>query len=138
RFDAAVADLAGLAAGRVKDTGARVSAILADARPQLIAARLSDPDGLAVQRRRLRAGDGGIDWTQVAHLVSSVLKDGEPTGLTLITDGASGGAERLSAAFPGVTVETRLIADTGSRNAGLSAELRALDAGAGKWRAEGT
>src|SRR5947207_6092993 len=40
RFDAAIADLARLAAGPLKDTGARVSAILAGARPQLVAARL--------------------------------------------------------------------------------------------------
>jgi Mg-chelatase subunit ChlD/uncharacterized membrane protein len=137
RFDAAVADLAGLAAGPIKDTGARVSAILAGVRPELIAARLSDPDGLAPQLRRLRAGDGGIDWAQVAGLVSSVLKDGEPTRLTLITDDASKGAERLSKALPGVRVETRLIAGVEGRNLGLHAELRAVDASAGKWRAEG-
>ena len=138
RFDAAIADLAGLAARPVKDTGARVSAILAGARPQLIAARLSDPDGLAPQLQRLRAGDGGTDWTQVIRLASSVLKGGEPTRLTLITDRANGGAERLSAALPGVTVETRGIAGAGGHNAGLHAELRSLDASAGKWRAEGT
>jgi len=138
RFDAAIADLAGLAAGPLKDTGARVSAILAGARPRLIAARLADPDGLAPQLQRLRAGDGGIDWAQVARLVSKVLKEGEPTRITLITDGASGGAERFSATLPGMTVETRIIAGAGGRNARLHAELRALDASAGKWRAEGT
>jgi uncharacterized membrane protein len=138
RFEAAIADLAVLTAGPIKDTGARVTAILAGARPQLIAARLADPDGLAAQLKRLRAGDGGIDWAQVARLVSSVLKDGEATRLTVITDGADSGAERLSKTFSGVTVETRIIAGAGARNAALRADLRALDASIGKWRAEGS
>src|SRR5437667_4870495 len=68
RFDAAVADLARLAAGPVKGTGARLSAILAGARPQLIAVRLADPDGLTPQLQRLRAGDGGVDWEPVTRL----------------------------------------------------------------------
>ena len=90
------------------------------------------------QLKRLRAGDGGIDWAQVARLVSSVLKDGEPTRLTLITDGANGGAEQLSGPLASVTVETLIVAGSGGANAGLRADLRALDAGAGRWRAEGS
>jgi uncharacterized protein YegL len=138
RFDAGIANFAKLAAGPVKETGARTSAILAGARPQLVAARLSDPAGLALQLKRLRAGDGDADWTQVARLASSVLKDGEPTRLTVITDGVDSGAARLSEAFPGVAVETRVIAGAGGGSAALRAELRAIDASAGKWRAEGS
>src|SRR5947209_7827048 len=126
RFDAAIADLARLAAGPLKDTGARVSAILAGARPQLIAARLSDADGLAPQLKRLRAGDGDVDWAAVAHWISSVRKDDESTRLTLITDGAGNGAEQLSKALAGVRVQTRIVAGRGGRNVGLRAELRAL------------
>jgi Mg-chelatase subunit ChlD len=137
RFDAAVAELARLA-GPLKETGARTSTILASARPRLVAARLSDPDGLAPRFERLRAGDGDADWAQVARLAASVLKDGESTRLTLITDGADGGAARLAAALPDVVIETRTIAGAGGRNAALRAELHALDAGAGTWRAEGT
>jgi hypothetical protein len=137
RFDAAVADLARLA-GPVKETGARTSAILAGARPRLVAARLSDPGGLAAQLERLRAGDGDADWARVGRLVASVIKDGEPTRLTLVTDGVGGGAARLSAALPGVAIETRTINGAGGPNAALRAELRALDASAGKWRAEGS
>jgi uncharacterized protein YegL len=138
RFDAAIADLARLAAGPLKDSGARVSAILAGARPQLVAARLSDPEGLAPQLKRLRAGDGDVDWAAVVRWVSSVRKDGESTRLTLITDGTGNGAEQLSTVLAGVRVETRIVAGSGGRNAGLRAELRALDASAGKWRAEGS
>jgi uncharacterized protein YegL len=138
RFDAAIADFAKVAVGPVKDTGARTSAILAGARSQLVAARLSDPAGLALQLKRLRAGDGDADWAQVARLASSVLKDGEPTRLTLITDGVDGGAARLSEALPGVKIETRIIAGASGRSAALRAELRAIDASAGKWRAEGS
>src|SRR5215510_11905905 len=82
RFDAAIADFVKMTTGPVKDTGARTSAILAGARPQLVAARLSSPTGLALQLNRLRASDGDADWARVARLVSSVLKDGEPTRLT--------------------------------------------------------
>jgi uncharacterized protein YegL len=138
RFDAAIADFAKVAAGPVKDTGARTSAILAGARPQLVAARLSDPAGLALQLKRLRAGDGDAHWAEVARLASSVLKDGEPTRLTLITDGVDNGAARLAGALPGVAVETRVIAVVRSGSAALRAELRAIDASAGKWRAEGS
>jgi hypothetical protein len=35
-----------------------MSVIVADARPQLIAARLAEPEGLAPSLMRLRAGDG--------------------------------------------------------------------------------
>src|SRR5262249_25035726 len=45
---------------------------------------------------------------------------------------------RLSEALPGVAIETRIIAGAGSRGAALRAELRAIDASAGKWRAEGS
>src|SRR5205807_10058465 len=114
------------------DSGARVSAILAGARPQLVAARLSDPAGLVPQLKRLRAGDGDVDWAAVVHWVSSVRNDGESTRLTLITDDAGKGAEQLLRAPAGVRVETRIVAGSGGRNAALRAELRALDASAGK------
>jgi Mg-chelatase subunit ChlD len=138
RFDAAIADLTKLVAGPIKETEARTSAILAGARPQFVAARLSDPADLLPQLGRLRAGDGDADWAHVARLASSVLKDGEPTRLTLVTDGVSGGAARLSAALPDLAIETRTIAGTGGRHAALRADVRALDAKAGKWRAEGS
>src|SRR5690242_15829335 len=92
RFDAAIADIAKVAAGPIKDVDARTSVILAGARPRLVAARLSDPVGLASQLKRLRAGDGDADWPQVARLASSVFRDGEPTRLTLVTDGVDNGA----------------------------------------------
>jgi hypothetical protein len=84
RFDAAVAHLAAMAAGPIGEPGARMSVIVADARPQLIAARLAEPEGLAPSLMRLRAGDGDADWAQVINLVSSVIKDGEATRLVLI------------------------------------------------------
>jgi uncharacterized protein YegL len=137
RFDAAVADLIGLSAGALKESGARTSVILAGAHSRFIAARLSDSAGLATQFERLRAGDGLADWAEVARLAWSVIKDGEPTRLTLITDGADGSAARLSAALPGLAVEARTIAGAGARTATLRAALRALDPGSGKWRVEG-
>src|SRR5262249_39950111 len=57
--------------------------------------------------------------------------------LTLITDRANGSAARLSAALPGLVIEARTVAGAGVRTAALRADLRALDAGSGKWRAEG-
>jgi uncharacterized protein YegL len=137
RFDAAVDDVARIVAP-VKETGARTSTILASARPSLVAARLSDPGVLVSQLERLRAGDGDTDWAQVGHLAASVIKDGESTRITLITDGVEDGAARLAAALPDVVIEVRTVAGAGGRNAELRAELGALDAGAGKWRAEGT
>jgi Mg-chelatase subunit ChlD len=134
RFDAAVANLTAMAAGPIRETGARVSMILAGARPQIVAARLADPRGLQLQG--LRAGDGEADWATVIRLVSSLIKDSEPTRLTLITDGAD--PARLSAALPGVIVEVRMVGSTAARNAALHAGLRAVDAAAGKWRAEGS
>jgi von Willebrand factor type A domain/Aerotolerance regulator N-terminal len=134
RFDVAVTHLAAMAAGPIRETGARVSAILAGARPQIVAARLADPGGLQLQG--LRAGDGEADWATVIRLVSSLIKDNEPTRLTLITDRAD--PARLSAALPGVTVEVRTVGGTVAPNAALHAGLRAIDAAAGKWRAEGS
>jgi uncharacterized membrane protein len=134
RFDAAVTRLAAMAAGPIRETGARVSVILAGARPQIVAARLADPGGLRLQG--LRAGDGEADWAAVIRLLSSLIKDNEPTRLTLITDRAD--PARLSAALPGVTVEVRRVGGTAAPNAALHAGLRAIDAPAGKWRAEGS
>jgi len=134
RFDVAVANLAAMAAGPVRETGARVSMILAGARPQIVAARLADPGGL--QLRGLRAGDGEADWAAVTRLVSGLIRDSEPTRLTLITDSAD--SARLSAAPPGVTVEVRMVGGTAAPNAELHTGLRAIDAPAGKWRAEGS
>jgi Mg-chelatase subunit ChlD len=133
RFDVAVTHLAAMAAGPIRETGARVSVILAGARPQIIAARLADPGGLQLQG--LRAGDGEGDWPAVIRLVSSLIKDNEPTRLTLITDRAD--PARLSAAVPGVTVEVRTVGGTVAPNAALHAGLHAIDAAGGKWRAEG-
>jgi hypothetical protein len=138
RFDAAVAQLAAMATGPVKETGARLSVILSGGGPQIVAARLADPAGLAPLLAGLRAGDGEASWPAVGGLVSGVLKDGEPTRLTLLTDGSAAAAQ-LAEALPGVSVATRPI--RGSiplRNAGLHATLRAIDAAAGKWRAEGS
>ena len=65
RFEAAVADLTGLSAGALKESGARTSVILAGARSRFVAARLSDPAGLATAtrtaacRRRPRGLGGG-------------------------------------------------------------------------------
>src|SRR5262245_10266087 len=138
RFDAAIADFAKVAAGRIKETGARTSNIRAGARPSLVASRISDHAGLALLLARLRSGDGDADCAQVARLASSVLKDGEPTRLTLITDSVDRGAARLSDALPGVAVETRVIAGATGGSGALRAELHAIDATAGKWRAEGS
>src|SRR3984957_9421476 len=134
RFDAAVAYLAAMAAGPIRETGARMSVLLAGPRPHILAARLADPGGL--QLEGLRAGDGEADWAMVVRLLSSLIKDDEPTRLTLITDGAA--PARLSAVIPGVIVETRIVGSAAARNAALHAGLRAVDAPAGKWRAEGS
>jgi uncharacterized membrane protein len=134
RFDAAVAHLAAMATGPIRESGARVSVLLAGSRPQILAARLADPAGLRLDA--LRAGDGEADWTAVVRLLSSLMKDGEPTRLTLITDHVR--PVPLSAALPGVIIETRIVASAAVRNAALHVGLRAVDAPAGKWRAEGS
>src|SRR5205823_2667906 len=100
RFDAAVAELAKRAQGLVKHENARISVILAGARPQAVAARLSDPAGLVPQLGRLRAGDGDADWDEAARIASSLRREGEATRLVLFTDGADRGAARLSDALP--------------------------------------
>src|SRR5579871_68062 len=133
RFDAALAHVAAMA-GPIRETGARVSVLLAGARPQLLAARLADPGGLNL--KGLRAGDGEADWVAVIRLLSSLIRGDEPTRLTLITDGAD--RVRISAAFPGVVVEVQTVGGTAPPNAALQASLRAVDAPAGKWRVEGT
>src|SRR5262249_14328193 len=88
-----------------------------------------------IQLQGLRAGDGEADWVAVIRLVSSLIRDSEPTRLTLITDSTD--PARLSAALPGVTVEVRMVSGTAVPNAALHASLRAIDAPGGKWRAEG-
>src|SRR5262249_3720326 len=100
----------------------------------ILGARLADPGGLKLTG--LRAGDGEVDWTAVIRLLSSLVKDNEPTRLTLVTDGAD--PARLSAALPGVIVDVRRVGGAATRKPGLHASLRAVDAPAGKWRAEGS
>jgi von Willebrand factor type A domain/Aerotolerance regulator N-terminal len=139
RFDAAVAQLAAMAAGPAKESGARISVILAGARPQVVAARLTDPARLGPLFAGLRAGDGDVNWTDVDAIISTVLKDHEPTRLVVLTDrDGAAGAARFAEAFPGLSVETRVVGGGIARNAALRATLRAVDAGTGKWRAEGT
>jgi von Willebrand factor type A domain/Aerotolerance regulator N-terminal len=139
RFDAAVAQLAAMAAGPVKESGARISVILAGARPQVVAARVADPAGLGALFAGLRADDGDVNWTDVDAIISTVLKDHEPTRLMVLTDrDGAAGAARFAEAFPGVSLERRVIGGGIARNAALHATLRAVEAGAGKWRAEGT
>jgi hypothetical protein len=134
RFDAAVAYLAAMARGPIRETGARVSVLLAGSRPRIVAARLADPGGLRLEG--LRTDDGEADWAAVVRLLSSLIKDSEPTRLTLVTGDA--GPVGLSAALPGVTVEMRVVGDAAARNATLHAGLRAVDAATGKWRVEGS
>src|SRR4051794_867664 len=86
RFDAAIADLARLATGPIQDSGARMSAILAGARPQLIGARLAEPRSAVPGLAHLRAGDGAVDWDTVVRLIETVHDPREATRLTLITD----------------------------------------------------
>jgi Mg-chelatase subunit ChlD len=137
RFDAAVVQLAAVA-GRAKEAGARLSVILARARPEIVAARLADPASLG-QLAGLRAGDGEVSWSAVGDLALSVLRDGESTRLTLLTDGEGvDAAAQLANVFAGVSVATNVIGGATVHNAGLRAALRAIDPAAGKWRAEGT
>src|SRR5712671_3860965 len=141
RFDAAATDLAKFAQGPVKQTSARISVILGRTRPLLVAARLSYPEGLAPQLAQLRAGDGNTDWDEVARLAASLRRDGEATRIILLTDGFDGAAARLFEALPGIKGETRIYGSSGgqgSHNASLRVDLRAVDAAAGKWRAEGS
>jgi hypothetical protein len=58
-----------MAAGPIGEPGARMSVIVADARPQLIAARLAEPEGLAPSLMRLRAGDGVVFYPLLANIV---------------------------------------------------------------------
>src|SRR5712671_5581863 len=143
RFDMAVTDLAKFAQGPVKQTRARISVILGRTRPLLVAARLSYPEGLAPQLAQLRAGDGNTDWDEVARLAASLRRDGEATRIILLTDGVDGAAARLFEALPGIKGGTRIYGSSGGQgsgvhNASLRAELRAVDAAAGKWRALGS
>jgi len=134
RFDAAVADVAAMAAGPIRETDVRISVLLAGSRPRIVAARLADSGGLHLEG--LQAGDGEADWAAVVRLLSSLIKDDEPTRLTLVTGGADPAV--LSAALPGVIVETRIVGGAVERNAALDAALHAVDAPAGKWRVEGS
>jgi hypothetical protein len=137
RFHAAVAQLADIA-GPLKETGARLTVILGGPRPHIVAARLASPDGLGGQLDRLRAGDGETDWTTVAGFAASVIKEGEPTRLVLISDRPASALTHLGESVSGVPVETRLVGSTSLRNAGLRAAIRAVQPDGRKWRAEGT
>jgi uncharacterized protein YegL len=134
RFDAALAHLATMAQGPVRESGARLSVLTAGAPAKVVAARLADPKGLDLGA--LRAGDGDADWSATIRFASSLTREGEPTRLTLITNAAR--PDVMAAAFPGVTVETRIVGGQVTRNAGLQATLRAVDAAKGRWRAEGS
>src|SRR5215831_19468440 len=64
RFDAAVADVAAMAAGPIRETDVRISVLLAGSRPRIVAARLADSGGLHLEG--LQAGDGrrtGPRWS---------------------------------------------------------------------------
>ena len=134
RFDAALAQLAAMAHGPVRESGARLSVLLAGARAQVVAARLADSKGLDLIT--LRAGDGDADWATTIRLASSLVREGESTRLTLITYEAK--PDGLIATLPDVAVETRVVGGPLTRNAALHATLQAVDAAKGKWRAEGS
>ena len=133
RFDAAVAGISAAAA----EVGGRVSLIAAGPRPQLIAARLIPPDRNLRDFASRPLIEGTADWTEVARLVSAVRKEGEPTRVVILGNGASLGATHLGETFPGLTLEQRAVPAGAQPRARLDADLRAVDAKAGKWRAEG-
>lgn len=135
RFDAAFAQIADIASAAT-EAGARVSVIVAAARPQIVAARLTDVTGLREQLGQQRAGDGVADWAAIARLATSVRRDGEATRLVLITDRADR-AGHLIEAMPGVTIESRLVGSTRLRNAGLRADLHPVGSNGETWRADG-
>jgi Mg-chelatase subunit ChlD len=136
RFDAAVAQLAAIAAP-LRETGARLTVILGGPAPRIIAARLTSPYGLGEQLGRLRAGDGETDWTKVARFAAGVLKDGEPTRLVLISDRPDRAITILSDGVSGVPIETRRVGGASVRNAGLRADMHAVQPDGQKWRVEG-
>src|SRR5258708_39104923 len=84
RFDAAVTHLAAMAAGPIRETDARVSVILAGARPQIIAARLADPRGLQLQG--LRTDDAEADRASAIRFPSILITHNEPTRLPHLTN----------------------------------------------------
>jgi Mg-chelatase subunit ChlD/uncharacterized membrane protein len=138
RFDAAVAQLSAMAAGSLKETGARLTVIIGGPSPRIVAARLASPEGLGEQLDHLRAGDGETDWTKVARFATGVIKDGEPTRLVLISDRPDRAVTHLSEAVPGVQIETRRVGGASPRNAGLRANMRAIQPDGQRWRVEGT
>ena len=89
---------------RIASTG-----IMKAKRPQIIAARLAEPMGLVRLLAGLRAGDGDANWTDVSSLVSTVLKDGEATRLTLLAGRDDPAVTaRFKEALPGGSVERKV------------------------------
>ena len=96
RFDAAVAGISAAAA----EVGGRVSLIAAGPRPQLIAARLIPPDRNLRDFASRPLIEGAADWAEVTRLVSAVRKEGEPTRVVILGNGASLGARASARRFP--------------------------------------
>ncbi|MCW5714703.1 MAG: VWA domain-containing protein [Bauldia sp.] len=139
RFDAARADLETAIATLAADGDIRVSVVLAGATPRLVVARQTRVAGMLPLVEALEAGDGGGDWPTTFATLEALLEDGETARVTVLTDDAAGAAAGAAAVLPpGLPVETVRYGRPDTPDAALAARLVAVDAGAGRWRIEGT
>ena len=136
RFEAARARLTEMIVG-LAEPGNRISVIDVDAQPRVSVARQTESSGILPIVLGLQAGDGAADWNAAKDLVAAVRREGEPTRIVILTDGADATAAQFEDAFPGITTRA-IFAGTDNTNIGLTAAIAPVDAAAGQWKVTGT
>lgn len=132
RFDAALTQL--IAELPNRGDGSRISVAVGGGAPELLFARQSEGEALIAPIRALTAGDGTADWPGLAQKLAGLIRDGEETRITLWTSGQGDAAAALTAALPGAAIDTRLLGDPQSPNAGITATIAPVADAPGKWR----
>lgn len=131
RFEAARAQLIGELPNRGE--GGRVSVAVGGGDPQLLFARQEDGEALVDTVRGLSAGDGTADWSGLAGKLAGIVRADEDTRVVVWTSGQVDPAARIRAALPGVPVETRMVGDPLSANAGITGSVTPVADAPGKW-----
>jgi len=138
RFEAARAELLEDLRRTPPSVDSRVSIILADAEPEIVAARLDEPGALQDAVAALAPSNGTADWAEVATYVAAVGGSGPEPRVTVLTDGADPAAAAVAA-----DAGLRVFGSGATQDVAVTAHVTQVldDDGEpvpGHWRAEGT
>jgi len=117
------------------EAGSKVSVLLAEGHPELLAARQERLSALESLLTADLASDGSADWVTTARLAALTLAEGEGTRLVIHTDGADA---ELATAFTAARLPTPEVVLTRSDGAGAILQAGVIDLGDGNWHVAGS